>query len=425
MKKHYLKNTAVIIISLIIILFACKKSVQSDPGDGNGPGSGTGNGSVQGVITDLNNVPVSNATVTGGTATATTDASGKFTLRNVQFTSNAVVVIVVKNGFFEGAKKLSSSSHTVSNVKIQLIPKSVSGTIAASSGGSIAIAGGGSINFTPGFVTASNGNAYTGDVSVSARYLDPTDANFSSYMPGNINAVSVNNQPGTLQSVGVVAVEMNDVAGNKLQLANGKTATVTIPIPSSLTGISSSLMPLWYFDVADGVWKQEGVATRQGNDYVGYVHHFTPWNSGISVDTSQYIRLTINNISYSWSLPKYMFWGYNRTNDSSGPILQTEIYSDTLGKNPASEIILNIRHNNVSMGNVPAGNYPFAFTARMNGVEYNNYLNAADQTNVTEYGGVGGYIAGSATGYLTKTNDTTHVTTSVTYTCTYKVLRVQ
>jgi hypothetical protein len=170
---------------------------------------------------------VSNATVTGGTATATTDASGKFTLTKVQFNSDTVVVIVIKDGFFEGAKNFASSNHAVSNATIQLIPKSVSGTISASSGGNVTIQGGGSINFGPGFVNASNGNAYTGNVSVSARYLNPTDLNFGSYMPGDVKAVSVNNQPGTLQSFGVVAVEMNDAAGNKLQLANGKTATIT------------------------------------------------------------------------------------------------------------------------------------------------------------------------------------------------------
>jgi hypothetical protein len=54
----------------------------------------------------LNNSPVSSAIVTGGSATATTDASGKFTLSKVQFNSDTVVVTVTKNGFFEGSKKL-------------------------------------------------------------------------------------------------------------------------------------------------------------------------------------------------------------------------------------------------------------------------------------------------------------------------------
>ena len=118
MKKLYSKNTAVIIITVIIILSACNKSSESNPGDASGSGTGT----VQGVITDLNNSPVSNATVAGGTATAITDASGKFTLTKVQFNSDSVLVTAAKDGFFEGSKKFASGNNTVNNAKIQLIP---------------------------------------------------------------------------------------------------------------------------------------------------------------------------------------------------------------------------------------------------------------------------------------------------------------
>lgn len=425
MKKPYSKNVISIIITLIILLFACKKSIQSNPVDGNVSGTGTGNGTVQGVITDLNNSPVSNATVAGGTATATTDASGKFTLTKVQFNSDTVVVIVTKDGFFESAKSFVSGNHTVSNATIQLIPKSVSGTIAASSGGNVTIQGGGSVNFGPGFVTASNGNAYSGNVSVSARYLNPTDLNFGSYMPGDVKAVSVNNQPGTLQSFGVVAVEMNDAAGNKLQLANGKTATITIPIPSAFAEISPSSMPLWYFDNTKGAWKQEGVATKQGSNYIGVVSHFTSWNSGYSVDTSQYIRLTINGISYSWTLPSYAFFGYRRAD--SGSISTTDIYSDTLGKNPAFDMAFTIMHANVANGNIPAGNYPCGFLTTVNRVTYGTeYFSNRPQTSVTEYGPVGGYISGSASGSVFR-ELSPGITdgTPLPFTCTYKILRIQ
>jgi hypothetical protein len=289
MKTLYSKNIIVIIISLIIILIACKKTNESNPGDGNGTGTGNGSGSVQGVITDLNNSPVSNATVTGGTATATTDASGKFTLTKVQFSSNAVVVTVTKTGFFEGAKKFTATNNAVSNAVIQLIAKTVSGTIAAASGGNVNIQGGGSINFSPGFVTASNGNAYTGNVSVSAYYLDPSDPNFSVYTPGDLKAAGANNPQGALQSFGVVAVEMDGTSGNNLQLAQGKTATITLPIPAALLNKAPASIPLWYFDNTNGLWKQDGIAAKQGSNYVGVVNHFSFWSVG---DLAGSINLT-------------------------------------------------------------------------------------------------------------------------------------
>lgn len=393
---------------LIIILFACKKNSESDPGDGNGSIPGTGNGTVQGVITDLNNSPVSNATVTGGTATAITDASGNFTLTKVQFSSNNVVVIVTKNGFFEGSKNFESNNNAVSNATIKLIPKNVSGTIAASSGGDITLPGGGSIKFSPGFVTASNGNAYTGNVSVSAHYLDPSDPNFSAYTPGDLKAAGLNNPQGTLQSFGVLTVEMNDASGNKLQLAAGKKATISLP--TVLQGKAPFYVPLWYFDATKAAWKQDGISEKQGSNYISTVSHFSSWNPGNIVDTSQYIRLTINGINYSWS-----------PSDSGGIDVQ---YHEPYDAFHDATILRGGEMNNYFKGKIvnnsshSVGNYPFILLATINGIYYSTVNNP--QATVTENGPVGGYVTGSASG-LIKSADSS----AVAFTCSYKVIRIQ
>ncbi len=407
MKKLYSKNTAVIIITVIIILSACNKSSQSDPGDGNGSGT------VQGVITDLNNSPVSNATVTGGSATATTDASGKFTLTKVQFNSDTVVVTVTKNGFFEGSKKIVSSSNAASNVKIQLIPKTVLGTFAASSGGDITLPGGGSINFSPGFVTASNGTTYTGNVSVSAHYFDPSDPNFSAYTQGDLKVAGANNPQGALQSFGVVAVEMDGASGNKLQLAAGKKAIITLP--TTLQDKAPVYVPLWYFDATKGAWKQDGIAEKQGSNYISTVSHFTSWNPGNIVDTSQYIRLTLNGANYSWL-----------SSDNGGIDVQ---YLEPYDAFHDATILRGGEMNNYFKGKIvnnsshSIGNYPFILLATINGINYGTvYSNNNPQANVVENGPVGGYVKGSASGWI-KSNPAD--STALPFTCTYKVIRIQ
>jgi hypothetical protein len=290
------KYTQQIIFTAIIaanIFFACKKNDHVQ----NTPPPGLGTGSVAGIITDLNNAPVSNATVVGGTATTTTDPNGKFTLTKVQFNSDTVLVNVTKDGFFEGSKNFVSNNNAVSNASIQLISKPVSGSISASSGGNITITGGGSVNFSSGSINASNGNVYTGTVSVSTSYLNPADQNFNTYAPGNLKVASISSQQGVLQSFGVVVVEMTDASGNKLQLASGKTATITLPIPSSLQSMAPSLIPLWYFDDTKGLWKQEGTATKQGNNYVGTVKHFSFWSAGDFANTVKLSAIFIDSIS--------------------------------------------------------------------------------------------------------------------------------
>ena len=59
---------------------------------------------------------------------------------------------------------------------------------------------------------------------------------------------------------------------------------MSIPVGSTQTSSAPAEIPLWYFDETNGVWKEEGKATLQGNEYVGEVSHFTFWNCDISWD---------------------------------------------------------------------------------------------------------------------------------------------
>jgi hypothetical protein len=398
MKKFHSKNSIVIIISLIIMLFACTKNDSTDVD------TGTGNGTIQGDITDLNNSPVSNAKVSAGSATTTTDASGKFTLTKVQFNLDTVVVIVTKGGFFEAAKKFVSGSHTVNNASFILFPKTVSGNVAASSGGDITIPNGGSINFTPGFVTASNGSAYTGNVSVSTYHLDPSDPKFIAYASGDFKAAGADNPQGSLQSFGVVLVEMNDASGNKLQLAPGNKAIITLP--TALQGKAPSAVPLWYFEAAKGAWKQDGIAEKQGSNYVSTVTHFSSWNPGNIIDTSQYIRLTINGTNYAWS-----------PSDSDGVHADYMDFDALTGITGGSAIYnYYFKGQIVNNQSTSAGNYPFILKLLINGIFYSSDKNdTRNKANVTVYGPVGGYIIGSASGWIG----------SLPYSCAYKLIRIQ
>ena len=196
-----IKKLAGYIAITLLYLISCTKDNEMQP-----YAPGKGDGAVSGIITDLNNTPVGNATVTGGTDTSITDANGRFFLTKVQFISDSVVMKVTKEGYFQGSKSFPSTNNKVNDVKIQLIPKPAPATISASSGGEVSITGGGSISFTGGFVTASTGNPYTGDVFVSTVYLNSTDQNFSESVPGILTGANASNQQGILQSFGVIAV---------------------------------------------------------------------------------------------------------------------------------------------------------------------------------------------------------------------------
>jgi hypothetical protein len=163
--------------------------------------------------------------------------------------------------------------------EIELIPNISPVNFTAASGGTITVNNGGSINFAPNSIaTASTGAAYSGNVNVSAFYLNPADAAFGNYMPGDLRGINSNNNERLLQSFGMMVVELKGSNGEKLQLATGKTAALTIPIAQALQASAPATIPLWHFDEVAGLWKEEGTGSRQGNNYTANVSHFSTWN---------------------------------------------------------------------------------------------------------------------------------------------------
>jgi hypothetical protein len=81
----------------------------------------------------------------------------------------------------------------------------------------------------------------------------------------------------------MIAVELNDAFGAPLSLSPGKTASLSFPIAQDLFSSAPSIIPLWFFDEIKGKWTEEGMATKQGNTYVGTVSHFTVWNVDLAM----------------------------------------------------------------------------------------------------------------------------------------------
>ena len=86
----------------------------------------------------------------------------------------------------------------------------------------------------------------------------------------------------------MVAVELESPSGEKLQVKSGSVATLTTPIPLSTRSSAPATIPLWYVDPSTGLWKEEGTASKQGNNYVGTVKHFTYWNCDLPVERVQF-----------------------------------------------------------------------------------------------------------------------------------------
>lgn len=277
MKLNF-KSIFYIALSASIVLASCKKN-ENVIGDSTGHLTGNQvrvNTTIVGVIVDESGSPISGAQVSVGTTVQFTDNYGNFIFDNINTNKERTFVKVSKSGFFDGSRVVKPFENQLTKISVMLQSNAYDGVISGTTGGSVSLTNGAKVELPAnGVIVEATGAAYTGNVNVSMAYLDAGSSNMGALAPGDMMAIDANGDSRLLTSYGMLNVELTGDAGEKLQIANGSQATITIP-----TTISSapSTIPLWYFDVVEGIWKEEGSATLQGNNYVGTVNHFTTWN---------------------------------------------------------------------------------------------------------------------------------------------------
>lgn len=363
----------------VMLFFSCQKEISGDDSAGIGatpPDLTTKiSSSVSGFVTDENDAAVMGATVQIGGSTIITDKYGYFEARNVQVVKEAAVVTVNKTGYFKGIKTYIAREGKAAFFRIKLMPKTVIGTIDAGTGGTITQPNGFSIKLLAGsIVNASTNASYSGPVTVLARWIDPTAADLPNIMPGDLRGTNTDGYMRLLQTYGMAAVELTGSSGELLQIVNGQKATVTIPLPSSLTATAPATIPLWYFDENKGLWKQEGSATKTGNTYVGDVGHFSFWNCDVPANYVQF-DCTLKNSSGNplpYTLVKITVAGTNNSGygftDSSGYVggaipananLLLEVFTNFGCTTSIYQQTFSTTNVNVSLGNitVPTANH--------------------------------------------------------------------
>jgi hypothetical protein len=236
--------------------------------------------SVSGYVVDETDKPVVYAQVIAGTGQTSTDEYGYFSISNVSLAEAAGLVKVVSSGYFTGYRTFTANAGQESFVRIKLLTKTNAGVITATTGGTVNTTAGAKVQLPANAVViAGQDIPYTGNVRVAIRQIDPTD-NFQLSRPGDARGLDIKGHLTYAQSSGAIAVELTSDAGQLLQIASNKKATITIPGASSS---SPATISLWSFDESNGFWKEEGTATKSGDTYVGEVGHFSYWEGAIGV----------------------------------------------------------------------------------------------------------------------------------------------
>ncbi|MFK7781316.1 hypothetical protein [Psychroserpens sp.] len=242
-----------------------------------------------GTVVDMNQNPIDNVMITIGNETAMTDSNGIFIIENAPVNQRFGYVKAEKAGYIHASRAVVPSDGT-NKVRIMMLPETIAGTTSSGTQETIALANGSKVALNGDYIKP-DGSTYSGNVNVIMHHLDPADENMPDQMPGMLYAENSQGQERMLQTFGMLAVELRGENGEDLNLAEGSTAEITVPLDISLVGNAPATIPLWYFDEANGYWIEEGEALLVGTSYVGTVSHFSFWNCDIPAEA---INLCIN-----------------------------------------------------------------------------------------------------------------------------------
>ena len=255
---------------------------------------------ISGKICDMEGNNLTDVTVISGDKQIKTDSTGLFSLDIDTLIGNRCVLRIQKEGYFD--RIYSKKATDTINYPIQLIKKEQSKFVTLkkfdAKEGAMIEANGATVTIPKSGVVKSDGSDYNGTVDIAVVYLSQTGAPaMNPLMPGaDLMAIANDGDTVPLISYGMVNVEMTDEDGNPLQLKEGCEANLKYPAPKGFS--SHDTIPLWYFNEENGLWIEEGYSTRQGNNYVGSVKHFTWWNCDIKLKNGARLRCRLINYTF-------------------------------------------------------------------------------------------------------------------------------
>lgn len=290
MGKHtYLRWS--LTVAATLALQACGGGGGGSPSDnpGNALATPANNAHAQGTVYDADTgLPLAGVTLQIDDRSVTTDRQGQFDLATTA--NRSLDVHASLNGYADGQARMDLDSHGA-NLVLMLPRAGTSTTLNVATGGSAGLSGSTArVTLTPSsLVDAGSRLAASGTVKVSLTAID------LAAQPGALPGGYRIGEGRTIESFGAIQVKLSDaVTGKPLQLAEGKTATIRIPVKTR-TGELPANIQLYYFKDGASGWVQEGGALLQGDAtngyyYEGTVSHFSTWSANRAIAGTVAVR---------------------------------------------------------------------------------------------------------------------------------------
>ena len=243
-------------------------------------------GTIRGKILDIAGHPLANVTVSTDDAQTTTDENGVYTLSTYAASSRSVSASL--EGYATNSRNIEVVANAGSVLNITLAKVDTVEVFSALDAKTVS-AKGASVAFEASSIVNSDNTPFSGNVVATFTFNQVSSYAGQQSFPGDYLGENSDGTQSVLQSYGFIDVTLEDENGNALKLAEGKSATLTYPMDSSIESTPANI-PLWYYDTKKGIWVEDGVATFDANtnSYTGEVTHFTTWNLDAKFDGAEF-----------------------------------------------------------------------------------------------------------------------------------------
>ncbi|MDH5517569.1 MAG: DUF1566 domain-containing protein [Gammaproteobacteria bacterium] len=225
------------------------------------------------------------------------DTSGSLLIDDLDVDSSMTLVFDKNNFASQVINHQTGAEGSSASIEVVMIPRQSSITFNNNTESVLTGQFGASIELKGNDFVDTSGAVVSGDIEMQITPVDvSTEAGLEAF-PGSFSAID---DAGAEVPVIVTygTTEFNFTKNSEpLQLANGKTAVIELPLfisqhPDGSDVALGDQIPLWYLDEDSGIWIQQGEGTvvasatsKTGFALRGEVSHFTWWNIDIPVDT--------------------------------------------------------------------------------------------------------------------------------------------
>jgi len=214
-----------------------------------------------------------------------TDAFGNF-LFPLASTGTYSVMAVIDGYVPNGKVVLANNLNDLPRADITLLDLVQGNSINAATGGSIVdMLNTNILTIAANTLVNSTNVAASGSVASNYRTIDPSSD--PSQVPGAYQTFNPTNfTRGNFETFGAGYVELKDAAGNNLDLSNGATSVIRVPLAQRLSG-GVQTATKYYFDESSSYWIEDGTAelvTQNGEEYYeATVSNHSVWTVGQNI----------------------------------------------------------------------------------------------------------------------------------------------